>query len=86
MTTLSVSLPDSMQTFIDEKVSQGGYATASDYIQQLVSEAQKRAAWDRLESLVLEGLNSGEAKEMTSEDWEELKRRVWERHAKGNPA
>ena len=32
-------------------------------------------------SLILEGLNSGEAKEMTSEDWDELRRKVWEREA-----
>jgi antitoxin ParD1/3/4 len=86
MTTLNISLPDSMQTFINEKVSQGGYATPSDYIRQLVSEDQKRVAGNRLESLVLEGLDSGEAKELTSQDWDELKRRVWNRHTEGNPA
>jgi antitoxin ParD1/3/4 len=84
MSTLHITLPDSMQLFIDEKVAQGGYGTVSDYIQQLISEDQKRAAKKRLEGLVTEALNSGEPREMTAEDWEELKRRVWERHAQGN--
>jgi hypothetical protein len=26
-------------------------------------------------------LNSGPSKEMTADDWEELRRRVWQRHA-----
>ena len=44
MTTLNVPLPDSMRAFIDQKVAQGGYSTASEYIRQLVREDQKRAA------------------------------------------
>jgi hypothetical protein len=35
----------------------------------------------RINALLLEGLNSP-ASEMTDEDWKELKRRVWEVHAK----
>jgi Arc/MetJ-type ribon-helix-helix transcriptional regulator len=65
-----------MQTFIREKVAQGGFGSAD----------QKRAAWDRLESLALEGLDGGGFKEVTAEDWEELERKVWKRHAKGKPA
>jgi len=79
-------LPDSMQIYLDEKVAQGGYETVSDYIRQLVTEDQKRAAWGHLESLALEGLDAGESKEMTPEDWEAMKRDLLERHAKGHQA
>ena len=34
----------------------------------------------RLESLLIEGIESGLAEEFTAEDWAELKRRVWQRH------
>jgi antitoxin ParD1/3/4 len=83
MTTLNISLPDSMRTFIEQRVAQDGYSTASEYIRQLVREAQKLAAQKRLETLLMEGLESGPSREMTAEDWEELRRRVWERHAAG---
>jgi antitoxin ParD1/3/4 len=83
MTTMNISLPDSMRTFIDQKVVQGGYSTASEYIRQLVREDQKRAAQERLETLLMEGMDSGPSKEMTREDWDELRRRVWQRHAEG---
>ena len=83
MTTLNISLPDSMRTFIEQKVAQGGYSTASEYIRQLVRDDQKRAAQERLETLLMEGLESGPSREMTAEDWDELRRRVWQRHAEG---
>ena len=85
MTTLNISFPDSMQSFIQEKIAKGGYGSADEYIRQLVSEDQKRAAWDRLESLVLEGVDAGESQEMTSADWEDLKRKVVQNHAEGKP-
>ena len=81
MTTMNISLPDSMRTFIEQKVAQGGYSTASEYVRQLVREDQKRAAQERLEALLLEGIESGPAHEMTADDWNELRRRVWQRHA-----
>ena len=83
MTTLNISLPDSMRTFIEQKVAQGGYSTASEYIRQLVPDDQKRAAQERLETLLMEGLESGPSREMTAEDWDELRCRVWQRHAEG---
>jgi antitoxin ParD1/3/4 len=83
MTTMNISLPDSMRAFIEQKVVQGSYGSASEYIRQLVREEQQRAAKERLELLLMEGLESGPAVEMTSEHWEELKRRVWQRHAEG---
>ncbi len=83
MTTMNISLPDSMRQFIEVKVTQGGYSTASEYIRQLVRDDQKRAAQERLEELLMEGINSGPPREMTAGDWDELRRRVWQRHAEG---
>ena len=83
MTTFNVSLPDSMGTFVDQQIAQGGYGTPSEYFQRLVSVEQKRAAQERLEELLMEGIESGPPLEMTAADWEELRSRVWQRHAEG---
>lgn len=80
MTTLNISLPEAMRAYVDQQVAQGGYSTASEYIRQLVREDQKRAAKQRLESLLMEGVESGAAAEMTSADWDDLRCRVWQRH------
>jgi antitoxin ParD1/3/4 len=81
MTTMNISLPDSMRAYIEQKVAQGGYSTASEYIRQLVRDDQTRATQQRLEALLMEGIESGPSREMTAEDWEELRRRVWQRQA-----
>jgi antitoxin ParD1/3/4 len=81
MTTLNISLPDSMRSFIEQKVADGNFSTASEYIRQLVRDDQKRAAQERLEGLLMDGLRSGPGTEMTADHWAELKRRVWQRHA-----
>ncbi len=73
MSTLNVSLPDSMRAFIDQIVANGGYSTASEYIRELVRRDQKRAVEARLEDLLLEGLDSGEPVEI-SDAWLQKKK------------
>ena len=84
MATMNISLPDAMRQFVEERVAEGGYSTASEYFRDLVREDQKREAQTRLETLLLEGLDSGPAVEATAEWWEqfrsELTQRFQERH------
>ncbi len=68
---------------LNQQVAQGGYSTASEYIRQLVREDQKRAAKQRLEALLMEGIESGPSREMCAADWEDLRQRVWQCHAEG---
>jgi antitoxin ParD1/3/4 len=76
MTTLNISLPASMRAYVDQQVAAGGFSTASEYIRQLVREDQRRAAKQRLESLLMEGLASGPSIEFTDEYWAEKKTRL----------
>ena len=79
MTTLNISLPDSMRAFIDEQTKTGAYSTASEYLRALVREDQKRRAQEHLEALLLEGLESGEREKLTPEDWEQVRQQVRKR-------
>ncbi len=76
MTSLNISLPESLKAFVEEKVRKGGYGTASEYVRELIREARKREAQARLEALLLEGIDSGPPREMTAKDWADLRRRV----------
>jgi antitoxin ParD1/3/4 len=82
MTTMNISLPVVMRKFIETQVAEEGYGTVSEYVRKLVREEQKRKTKEKLETLILEGLNSGEPIEVTPEYWEELRRRLKERGAK----
>ena len=79
MSTLNISLPDAMREFVDERVAGGGYSTASEYIRQLIREDQKRLAAERVEALLLEGLDSGTPVEVTDEWWDRKKAELTKR-------
>ncbi|MEK7795679.1 MAG: type II toxin-antitoxin system ParD family antitoxin [Candidatus Hydrogenedentota bacterium] len=77
MTTLNISLPEKMRDHVDEQTKTGGFSTASEYVRSLIRDDQKRKAQERLQGLLLEGLNSGDAEELTQETWDEIRRAVF---------
>jgi antitoxin ParD1/3/4 len=84
MTTLNISLPDAMRTFIDEEIAKGGYSTASEYIRDLIRQAQKKAEEKKLEAMLLEGLDSGKPIEVTDEWWEQKRAQIMQRFPQNN--
>jgi antitoxin ParD1/3/4 len=85
--TMNIALPESMKDFVHEQVATGGYTSASEYVRELIREAQqRRAAEDELESLLLEGLNSGPSIEVTPAYWEEKRQRLFEQRSKAKSA
>jgi antitoxin ParD1/3/4 len=79
MDTMNIALPESMKQFVQERVSAGGYSSASEYIRELIRADQKRRLEERIDTLILEGLDSGEPIPVTKEYWEAKKRRLTER-------
>ncbi len=86
MQTMNISLPDSMKHFIEGQVAAGGYSSASEYVRALVRAEQQRQAKARLETLLLEALDSGDATTMTKEDWDALRRAGLARLRANSPA
>ena len=86
METKNIALPESMKHFVQERVTEGGYSSVSEYIRELIRADQKRQAQERIDALLLEGLDSGKPVAVTPEYWEEKKRRLGERLGKAaNP-
>jgi antitoxin ParD1/3/4 len=73
MSTMNISLPDSLKTFVDEQVSQRGYGTSSEYVRELIRKDQER---QHLRGLLLEGAASSPAGEAAAAYFEDLRRRV----------
>ena len=82
MTTLQITLPEPLREFLERQVAEGGYPTASDYVQSLLREVQKRKAKQQVEAMLLDGLKSGEPIEVTAAYWEEKQRQLDQRHGK----
>jgi antitoxin ParD1/3/4 len=78
---VEILLPEPLRAFIEEQIASGRYSTISEYLQALVQRELKLQAEQRLEALLIQGLESGPATEMTDADWEEMRRRYDERHA-----
>jgi antitoxin ParD1/3/4 len=71
--SIVVQLPETAQSFVEEQVAAGRFNSPSDFIVSLVEEARRNAARDRLEQLLIEGLDSGPGIEVTPEYWEKKK-------------
>lgn len=77
---MSISLPTELKEFANKKGSGGDYSTPSDYIRSLIRK-DKEEAWARLETMLLEGLKSGEAIVDSEESREYLRKEARRRLA-----
>ena len=82
METMNIALPESMKHFVQDRVSEGGYSSASEYVRELIRADQRRKAEERIDALLLDGLDSGPSIPVTPEYWEEKKRKLTERLGK----
>jgi antitoxin ParD1/3/4 len=73
---INISLPDEIQTYVQEQLALGSYSTASEYFLDLVKQDQKRRAQEKLEALLLEGVNSEGSQEVIAEFWQQLRSTV----------
>ena len=55
MSTMNISLPQVLKSFVDEQVSSGSYSTSSEYVRELIRKDQSRR---HLRGLLLEGAAS----------------------------
>jgi hypothetical protein len=65
--------------FVCAQASAAGYSSPADYVEHLVRSAHRLHVDQQLESELVEGLESGPALPMGTEDWEGLRRRARQR-------
>jgi antitoxin ParD1/3/4 len=82
METMNVALPEPMKHFVQERVLEGGYSSVSEYIRELIRADQKWKVEERIDALLLVGLDSGAPISVTKDYWEEKKRKLTERLGK----
>ncbi|MGH7480880.1 MAG: ribbon-helix-helix domain-containing protein [Longimicrobiales bacterium] len=74
MATMNVSLEDDLKAFAtSERVKARGFSSASEYIRHLVRVDREL---DRLRGLIEEGLESGPPEPLSTEAFDELRRRA----------
>ena len=86
MTTLTISLPESLRKFVDVQVETKGYGNVSEYFRGLLRTAQEQEAEKRLEVLLLESLDDPRPDlPLTPRFWDEAKKRIADRARRRKP-
>ena len=88
---MNVSLPENLREYVETKVREGGYGSASEFIRELIRTARGRETKEtelrELVQLGLEQLHRGESLELTEAElpkfFEEVKARARARLSKG---
>lgn len=58
MVSMNISLPDAMRDWVQEQIDSGKYASASDYVRDLIRHDQEYAS-QFIQNAISEGLESG---------------------------
>lgn len=76
---LNIVLSDQILAFVEEQATAAGFNTASEYVYQLILREQERLLQQkRVESLLLEGLESGTPIEATDDWWQQKRTQLVE--------
>ncbi|SDF74488.1 type II toxin-antitoxin system ParD family antitoxin [Phytopseudomonas seleniipraecipitans] len=73
MSTMNISLPETMKSFVDDQVNKRGYSTSSEYVRELIRKDQDR---QNLRGLLLAGAASAPAAPADTDYFESLRDRV----------
>jgi len=78
MSTMNISLPDTLKSFVDEQVVGRGYGTSSEYVRELIRNDQDR---QHLRGLLLEGATGASTAPVDRTYFDGLRERVRSRKA-----
>lgn len=77
MSTMNISLPETLRSFVDTQVSEGDYTSSSEYVRDLLRKEQDRV---RLRRLIMDGMESELIEEpMDARYFDKLRARVAEK-------
>lgn len=73
MSTMNISLPESLKAFVDERVESGDYGTSSEYLRELIRRDKERL---RFRKLIADGLESPSIGRADAKFWKSLERGI----------
>jgi antitoxin ParD1/3/4 len=77
MSTMNISLPEELRSFVDSQVAGGDYTSSSEYMRELLRKERDRV---RLRRLILDGMESELIDEpMDSRYFDKLRKRIAEK-------
>ena len=83
MSTMNISLPDALKSFVDAQVAEQGYSTSSEYVRELIRADQDRS---HLRDVLLQGAASAPGPVADPSYFDALRQRVRTGPASGTKA
>jgi antitoxin ParD1/3/4 len=72
VTTINISLPKKLRAEIDRKVAREAYGSASEYLRDLIRRDLRSQAIEKVDDLLLAGLQSGAPRAANGRFWKKL--------------
>jgi antitoxin ParD1/3/4 len=73
MSTMNVSLPEELKSYVDEKVGEGGFGSTSEYVRELIRRDRDR---QQLRRALLDGAASAPGPDADSTYFSSLRDRI----------
>jgi antitoxin ParD1/3/4 len=73
MSTMNISLPEALKSFVDEQVSERGYGTSSEYVRELIRKDQDRL---QLRGLLVAGVATAPSAPASGDYFDGLRNQV----------
>jgi antitoxin ParD1/3/4 len=73
MSTMNISLPETLKAFVDDQVTEGGYSTSSEYVRELIRRDQDR---QQLKGLLMQGAKSKQGAVADAAYFDELRQKL----------
>jgi antitoxin ParD1/3/4 len=77
MATVNLNLSEELQQFVNSQVETGKFDGAGGYIKALIARAKDGK--DRLDALLIEGLDSGDPMPLDADEWARIRKEVEQR-------
>lgn len=72
---VNISIPPKLRRWLERRVSDGGFATTSEYVQHLLRLAQVADSVDEMDARLIESEKSGSGRTLSKRGWDALRRR-----------
>ena len=85
-TTMNISLPAPLKSWVEQQVEARGYSTASEFVRDVLRREQEQAVRAAIDARLTEAIDSGPSTPMTAQDWKRIRaegsKRARSRHKK----
>jgi antitoxin ParD1/3/4 len=85
MTALTLLIPSELRTFIEEQARLGGFHSVSEYMRDVMRQERRRVEQERLERLLIDGLESGDPIPVSRDYFERKLAELTSRHSITKP-